>query len=72
MTRVNIYLPRELAESAREADINVSAIAQEALELELRRRSLLTWLEEVGDLPALTDALMDDALTHDDLMPDSQ
>ena len=47
MTRVNIYLPRDLAESAREADINVSAIAQEALELELRRRSLLTWLEEV-------------------------
>jgi post-segregation antitoxin (ccd killing protein) len=72
MTRVNIYLPRELAESAREADINVSAIAQEALELELRRRSLLNWLEEVGDLPALTDALMDDALIHDDLMPDSQ
>ena len=72
MTRVNIYLPRDLAESAREADINVSAIAQEALELELRRRSLLTWLEEVGDLPALTDALMDDALIHDDLMPDSQ
>lgn len=71
MTRVNIYLPRELAESAREADINVSAIAQEALELELRRRSLLNWLEEVGDLPALTDALMDDALIHDDLMPDS-
>lgn len=72
MTRVNIYLPRDLAESAREADINVSAIAQEALELELRRRSLLTWLEEVGDLPALTDALMDDAPIHDDLMPDSQ
>ena len=72
MSRVNIYLPRGLAESAREADINVSAIAQEALELELRRRSLLKWLEEVADLPALTDALMDDALIHDDLMPDSQ
>ena len=71
MTRVNIYLPRELAQSAREADINVSAIAQEALEWELRRRSLLTWLEEVGDLPALADGLMDDALIHDDLMPDS-
>ncbi len=55
MSRVNIYLPRDLAEQARAADLNVSAIAQEALEQELRRRSLFTWLEEVGDLPSLTD-----------------
>ena len=60
MSRVNIYLPGGLADSAREAGINVSAIAQEALELELRRRSLLKWLEEVGALPALADDLMPD------------
>lgn len=60
MTRVNIYLPRDLAEHARAADINVSAIAQEALELEVRRRSLVTWLEEAGALPSLVDDLMPD------------
>lgn len=60
MTRVNIYLPRDLAEKARAAEINVSGIAQEALETELRRRSLATWLDEVGALPALSDDLMPD------------
>ena len=61
MTRVNIYLPRDLAENARAADINVSAVAQEALERELRRRSFLTWLQEVGSLPPLADDLMPDS-----------
>ena len=60
MTRVNIYLPRDLAEKAREANINVSAIAQEALETELGRRSLVTWLEEVRALPALDGDLVPD------------
>ena len=32
MARVNIYLPDDLARRAREADLNVSGIAQEALE----------------------------------------
>ena len=60
MTRVNIYLPRDLAENARAADINVSAVAQEALERELRRRSFVTWLEEVESLPPLADDLIQD------------
>ena len=55
MSRVNIYLPRDLAEKARAAEINVSAIAQEALGQELRRRSLFAWLEDVGALPSLAD-----------------
>ena len=60
MTRVNIYLPRDLAENARAAEINVSAVAQEALEQELRRRSFVTWAEEVGALPPLADDLIPD------------
>ena len=60
MTRVNIYLPRDLAENARAAEINVSAVAQEALERELRRRSFVAWVEEVGALPPLADDLIPD------------
>ena len=60
MTRVNIYLPPDLAENARAADINVSAVAQEALERELSRRSFVTWLQEAGSLPPLADDLLPD------------
>ena len=60
MTRVNIYLPRDLAENARAAEINVSAVAQEALERELRRRSFVAWVEEVGALLPLADDLIPD------------
>ena len=60
MTRVNIYLPRDLAEKARAANLNVSAVAQEALERELGRRSFVTWLEEVESLPPLADDLIQD------------
>ncbi|SRR6266540_7369109 len=38
--RVNIYLPTDLAEEVRAADLNVSQIAQEALRAELDRREL--------------------------------
>jgi predicted nucleic acid-binding protein/post-segregation antitoxin (ccd killing protein) len=55
MARVNIFLPDELADRVKVADVNVSAIAQVALEKELRRASLHDWLERVGDLPALAD-----------------
>ena len=47
MARVNIYLPDELAKRAREASLNVSGIAQVALELELRRRATDQWLDSL-------------------------
>jgi post-segregation antitoxin (ccd killing protein) len=55
MARINIYLPDDLADRVRAADINVSAIAQDALERELKATSLLEWLQEVGHLPPLSD-----------------
>jgi post-segregation antitoxin (ccd killing protein) len=55
MARINIYLPDDLAERVRAADINVSAIAQDALERELKATSLLEWLQEVGHLSPLSD-----------------
>lgn len=44
MARINVYLPDELAESARRAELNVSALAQSAIAAELRRRDTDAWL----------------------------
>lgn len=57
MSRVNVYLPDDLAEAARAAGLNVSAIAQEALRDRLRATGTTTWLT---GLPLLTDP----GLTH--------
>jgi post-segregation antitoxin (ccd killing protein) len=51
MARVNVYLPDELAEAARAADLNVSAITQDALRAELAARHRRAWLDEVLGLP---------------------
>lgn len=52
MARVNIYLTDDLANRAREAGLNVSGIAQEALERELRVRATNEWLDSLADLHA--------------------
>ena len=51
MTRVNIYLPADLAEQVQAADINVSGIAQEALAAELGKHTLIDWLGRANELP---------------------
>lgn len=51
MARVNIYLPDDLARRAREAGVNVSGIAQEALERELRVNATNDWLALASELP---------------------
>lgn len=50
MTRVNVYLPDDLAEEARSAGLNISRVAQDALRRELAARSSTTWLEAVRRL----------------------
>lgn len=50
MARVNVYLPDPLARAVREAGINVSRIAQEALADALAARDTVQWLEDVGRL----------------------
>ncbi len=52
MSRVNIYLPDDLAEDAKTAGINVSQVAQEALRAELRRQRMSDWVARVRKLPA--------------------
>lgn len=58
MARVNIYLPDELAERARASDVNVSAIAQDALRRELEAMTLESWLDGLHELGAV-------CVTHD-------
>lgn len=50
MARVNIYLPDELAARAREAGLNVSAVAREAIEHKLSARATNDWLQQVTKL----------------------
>ncbi len=51
MARVNVYLPDDLADKARAADLNVSGLTQAAIQRELDRQSLDAWLDEVATLP---------------------
>lgn len=61
--RVNIYLPDELARRAREAGLNVSGIAQEAIEAELRVRANREWFADVRAHPPLGGVM-----THEDVI----
>lgn len=51
MSRVNVYLPDELVREAKEANLNISSLTQDALRLELRKRSMNAWLDSLHDLP---------------------
>ncbi len=44
MSRVNIYLPDDLAAAVRAAGINLSSLTQEAIRRELARRTTDAWL----------------------------
>lgn len=48
MTRVNVYLPDDLASAARAADLNVSALIRRAIEDALARRSTDDWLDSLA------------------------
>lgn len=48
MARVNVYIPDELAERAREAGLNVSALTRAAIEAELAGHATDAWLERLG------------------------
>jgi post-segregation antitoxin (ccd killing protein) len=51
MTRLNVYLPDELAARARAAGLNVSALTRSAVEAELAGLDMDAWLESVAALP---------------------
>ena len=53
MARVNIYLPDELANEAKEAGINISGEARIALENALKPHRTNVWLETLKQRPRL-------------------
>lgn len=50
MARINVYVPDDLAEAARSADLNVSAITQDAIRTVLSAKSAAAWLDSLGSL----------------------
>ena len=45
MARLNVYVPDDLAERARRAGLNVSALTQAAIIAELDHDAVATWLD---------------------------
>ena len=59
VTRLNVYLPDELAAEAKKAGLNLSAVTQEAVRRLLVERSTDAWLA------AIAATASDDAVLHD-------
>jgi post-segregation antitoxin (ccd killing protein) len=51
MTRVNVYVPDELAKEAKKAGLNVSAITQKAISAALAEQSTDSWLMTLARRP---------------------
>jgi post-segregation antitoxin (ccd killing protein) len=45
MARLNVYVPDDLAERARQAGLNISALTQAAIAAELELRASAVWLD---------------------------
>jgi len=50
MARVNVYLPDELADQARDAGLNISNLTQEAVRSALSIKRTGDWLDQVAAL----------------------
>ena len=62
MARLNVYVPDELAEDAKSAGLNVSALTQDAIRVTLAAGSTDAWLATLSNDTARTathDAVMD-------------
>lgn len=54
MARVNVYLPDDLADEAKQAGLNLSSITQEAVRNSLARRSTDAWLSSLATATGAT------------------
>lgn len=52
MASVNVYLPDDLADEVKRAELNVSRITQEAVRAELAAAGATRWLHRVASLPS--------------------
>ncbi|MEX0863987.1 MAG: type II toxin-antitoxin system CcdA family antitoxin [Acidimicrobiia bacterium] len=53
MSRVNVYLPDDLAEEAKKAGLNISNLTQEAIRSSLAAQDLTRWQQRVSELEPL-------------------
>ena len=53
MARVNVYLPDQLADAARNAGLNISNLTQEAVRRELESQGASRWVASVAGLPRI-------------------
>lgn len=61
MARVNVYLPDDLADQAKDAGLNVSSLTQAAVRSALSANQTEDWLSRVG-------ALSSTGIGHDEVM----
>lgn len=54
VSRLNVYLPDELAAQAKAAGLNLSAVTQEAVRRTLAARSTDAWLTHLAQQPVST------------------
>ncbi len=50
MSRVNVYLPDDLADQAKRAGLNISSLTQDAIRSSLARQDLALWQQRVAEL----------------------
>lgn len=64
MSRVNVYLPDDLADAARKAGLNISSLTQDAIRSSLARQDLALWQQRVAELdsPGVSHSKVTDAV----------
>jgi len=50
MSRVNVYLPDDLAAEAKKAGLNISSLTQEAIRSSLAAQTLKLWQQQISEL----------------------
>jgi len=50
MSRVNVYLPDDLADEAKRAGLNISSLTQDAIRSSLAMQNLARWQQRVAEL----------------------
>lgn len=69
MSRVNVYIPDDLAAAAREAGLNVSSLTQKAIRSALQSQATNQWLDVLPGPQGVTTAAVAEAIkgAKDDL-----
>lgn len=64
MSRVNVYLPDDLAEEAKKAGLNISSLTQQAIRSSLAAQTLKLWQQQISELhsPGVSHAKVIDAV----------